>query len=56
MIFGDATLIEMAAFRPTDPEALLRINGVGGHKLGRYGGEFLEVLRGYGGTVPGKKG
>jgi len=55
VIFGDATLVEMAAFRPTDPEALLRINGVGNHKLGRYGGAFLEVLRGYGGVAPGKE-
>ena len=55
VIFGDATLIEMAAFRPTDAESLLRINGVGNHKLGRYGGAFLEVLRGYGGAMPGRE-
>jgi ATP-dependent DNA helicase RecQ len=48
VIFGDATLVEMAAYRPTDPEALLRINGVGKHKLGRYGVQFLDVIRGHG--------
>jgi len=56
VVFGDATLVEMAACRPTDAEALLRINGVGKHKLGRYGGAFLEVLRGHGGSVPERSG
>jgi ATP-dependent DNA helicase RecQ len=45
VIFGDATLVEMAACRPTDAEELARINGVGKHKLGRYGMEFLQVVR-----------
>jgi len=38
-------LQEMAAFRPTDPEGLARISGVGEHKLGRYGADFLRVIR-----------
>jgi ATP-dependent DNA helicase RecQ len=46
VIFGDATLIEMAAVRPMDSEGLARISGVGKHKLGRYGAAFLEVIRG----------
>ncbi len=45
VIFGDATLIEMAAVRPLDAEGMARISGVGKHKLGRYGAEFLEVIR-----------
>ena len=45
VIFGDVTLIEMAAVRPMDSEGLARISGVGKHKLGRYGAEFLEVIR-----------
>ncbi len=45
VVFGDATLQEMAAFRPTDPEGLARISGVGKHKLGRYGADFLRVIR-----------
>ncbi len=45
VIFGDATLVEMAAYRPTDERALLRINGVGAIKLERYGADFLKVLR-----------
>ena len=49
VIFGDATLVEMAALRPQDAGALLEITGVGKHKLGRYGAAFLEVLQGFGG-------
>jgi ATP-dependent DNA helicase RecQ len=45
VIFSDATLAEMAAERPLDSEALLRINGVGAQKLGRYGALFLDVIR-----------
>jgi ATP-dependent DNA helicase RecQ len=46
VIFGDATLVEMAALRPQDAGSLLEITGVGKHKLGRYGAAFLEVLQG----------
>jgi len=45
VVFGDATLQEMAAFRPTEPEGLACISGVGEHKLGRYGADFLRVIR-----------
>jgi len=45
VIFGDATLAEMAAVRPQDLEALLAVNGVGQKKLERYGDAFLEILR-----------
>ncbi|MBP1729149.1 MAG: ATP-dependent helicase RecQ, partial [Deltaproteobacteria bacterium] len=45
VVFGDASLAEMALNQPLDADALLRINGVGMHKLGRYGAEFLAVIR-----------
>jgi ATP-dependent DNA helicase RecQ len=45
VIFHDATLREMLAFRPTTPEQLLGITGVGQSKLERFGDEFLEVIR-----------
>uniref|UniRef100_A0A831XF95 DNA helicase RecQ n=1 Tax=Geobacter metallireducens TaxID=28232 RepID=A0A831XF95_GEOME len=45
VIFSDATLAEMAALRPATPDELLRVNGVGQQKLGRYGSVFLEVIR-----------
>ncbi len=46
VIFSDATLLEMAAYRPTTEDELLEISGVGPTKLERYGKLFLEVLRG----------
>jgi len=49
VVFGDATLTEMAARRPTNAEELLSVSGVGKHKLGKYGTEFLQVIAGFGG-------
>ena len=47
VIFGDATLAEMAARMPTDEAALLAINGVGKHKLQRFGSEFIDEIIGH---------
>jgi ATP-dependent DNA helicase RecQ len=47
VIFGDATLAEMATKMPTDEAALLAINGVGRHKLQRFGGEFIDEIISY---------
>ncbi len=47
VIFGDATLAEMAAKMPTDEESFLSINGVGKHKLQRFGSEFIDEIIGY---------
>ncbi|BCR03089.1 ATP-dependent DNA helicase RecQ [Desulfuromonas versatilis] len=44
VIFGDATLAEMAAYLPTGRDELLRINGVGKLKLQKYGAQFLEEI------------
>jgi ATP-dependent DNA helicase RecQ len=44
VIFADAALAEMAALMPTDEAALLAVNGVGQHKLRRFGGEFLDEI------------
>ncbi len=44
VVFGDASLAEMAATLPTDAEAFLQINGVGQTKLQRYGAEFMEEV------------
>jgi len=46
VVFGDATLAEMAAVQPMNKESLLQINGVGQRKLERYGDAFLDVLCG----------
>ena len=37
----------MAAKVPTDEEAMLEINGVGKHKLKRFGGDFIDEIIGY---------
>ena len=44
VIFHDATLRQMAEFRPQTEAELLGINGVGEAKLERYGRAFLEVI------------
>jgi ATP-dependent DNA helicase RecQ len=44
VVFSDATLLEMAAQRPTSAPQLLRVPGVGPKKLERYGKAFLELL------------
>jgi ATP-dependent DNA helicase RecQ len=45
IVFSDATLIAMAASRPSNEAELLNVNGVGPKKLQTYGEAFLEVLR-----------
>jgi ATP-dependent DNA helicase RecQ len=47
IIFGDATLVEMARELPTSAAALLEVSGVGQKKLERYGEDFLAVIRGH---------
>ena len=47
IIFGDATLVQMAQQKPLDDEALLAINGVGRHKLEKYGSHFLDAIAGH---------
>ena len=46
IVFSDKVLLEMAARRPSTPEAMLDVPGVGPAKLQRYGQAFLEVLNG----------
>ncbi len=45
VIFHDSTLRQMLTDRPTDPDALLEITGVGQAKLTRYGDAFMDVIR-----------
>jgi len=40
----------MAAVKPLNSETLSLISGVGAHKLGRYGPQFLQVIREYAGN------
>ena len=45
IVFNDATLIAMAESKPTTPDELLAIPGVGPRKLAAYGEAFLSLLR-----------
>ena len=44
VVFGDATLQQMAHFIPQNLNSLSRISGVGAVKLKQYGEEFLAVI------------
>lgn len=44
VVFGDATLEEMARVRPSDPAAMATVRGVGQVKLGEFGQRFLEAI------------
>lgn len=44
MVFGNETLIQMAARRPTSADELLGISGVGLTKLGSFGTLFLAEI------------
>ncbi len=46
MVFGDQTLIHMAAHKPKSEEELLQIPGVGERKLEKYGSRFLRTIMG----------
>ena len=47
LVFGDRALREMARCRPSTPEALLEIKGVGEKKRRQYGKTVLAALRDY---------
>jgi len=49
VVFSDATLVEMAARRPSSHAEMLAISGVGTTKLERYGDVFLGVIGRFGG-------
>ena len=44
IVFSDKTLRAMAEGRPSTPEELLAVSGVGPLKLERYGEAFLEAM------------
>jgi ATP-dependent DNA helicase RecQ len=44
IVFGDASLIQMARDKPVDEAGLLNITGVGQHKLEKYGSDFLDAI------------
>ena len=47
VIFSDATLRGLARLRPSSPERLLVVQGIGEKKAAEYGDEFLEAIADY---------
>ncbi|MCA9044161.1 MAG: HRDC domain-containing protein, partial [Planctomycetaceae bacterium] len=47
VIFSDATLRDLARKRPTTPEAILAVYGVGQKKRDDFGAEFLAIIDNY---------
>jgi ATP-dependent DNA helicase RecQ len=48
IVFGDASLVQMAQDKPADEAGLLNITGVGQHKLSKYGSDFLHAIAEHG--------
>lgn len=46
VVFSDATLVELAEYRPSTVDELLAISGIGPTKVERYGDELLALLAG----------
>ncbi|MGN6132366.1 MAG: ATP-dependent DNA helicase UvrD2 [Nocardioidaceae bacterium] len=53
VVFTDLTLQAIAEVKPADTAGLLRINGVGQSKLGKYGEDVLALVAGAGTGGPG---
>jgi ATP-dependent DNA helicase RecQ len=47
VVFSDATLVELAHYKPTTQAKFLEISGVGKYKLKKYGTRFMEVINYY---------
>lgn len=47
VIFSDKTLFEIASFFPQSHESLLKIHGIGAHKIEKYGEIILSIVTGY---------
>jgi ATP-dependent DNA helicase RecQ len=47
LIFADSTLIELASYLPMNLVDLSKISGFGNLKVGKYGADFLQVIRDY---------
>ena len=45
IVFGDATLLEMASRKPQSDHEMLAVSGVGQTKLQRYGDAFRQAIR-----------
>jgi ATP-dependent DNA helicase RecQ len=52
VIFHDKTLLEMVAEQPMSLAEMAQINGVGEHKLDRFGEAFLSVIQTHRAALP----
>ena len=51
VVFGDATLRQLASHMPLDRDAFLRVNGVGQSKLDQFGDDFIAAIRDHAATI-----
>ena len=47
MVFSDKTLVHMSTMKPSNDVEMLEVNGVGEHKLQKYGERFLNEIQKY---------
>ncbi|MDY0190938.1 MAG: DNA helicase RecQ [Desulfuromonas sp.] len=47
VVFSDASLMEMAFYLPSHEQSMLAINGVGKHKMEKYGHKFIAAILAY---------
>lgn len=47
IVFSDKTLKDMCIIKPVDNSSLLRVSGVGEHKMDLYGAAFIERIKKY---------
>jgi len=45
VVFADRSLLDMARLKPTTPDEMSKVHGVGEAKLRQYGEAFLDVIR-----------
>ncbi len=56
VVFGDATLRDLARKKPATPEGLLAVSGIGAKKLELYGPRVLAEIRAHAPLPPGPEG
>ena len=55
LVFNDATLRDMERLKPLNEATMLKVSGVGAHKMEKYGQQFLTAIAEYGSTAKPKK-
>ena len=55
LVFNDATLRDMERSQPSNETEMLKVSGVGAHKMTKYGHQFLAAIEEYTSTAKPKK-